>query len=196
MRALRKSVVVLTCFQLLRGSVISQQDEAFDSWFWHVTAGLPALHLNDEGSPFRLSLGGGRPLLFDRTSLMADLVFAYYEVNDVADKNPRPGTTGGGSASLGFDLLLRIECLKSVKAEWYLEGGVGFQSMLSDPPFPADGSENNFTLFFGPGVLFPTGQRSRLSVSLQWFHISNAWLFNYNSGYDGVQLVLGSEWSL
>ena len=150
------------------------------------------LHLNDEGSAYRLSLGAGRPVLLDRTSLMADLIFAYYDVNDTADKNPHRGITGGGSTSLGFDLLLRIECLKSV----YLEGGGGFQSMLSDPPFPADGSENNFTLFFGPGVLFPTGQRSRLSVSLQWFHISNAWLFNYNSGYDGVQLVIGSEWSL
>ena len=31
----------------------------FDSWFWHASVGLPVMHLDDEGSPYRFSLGGG-----------------------------------------------------------------------------------------------------------------------------------------
>jgi hypothetical protein len=197
MMAGRYSAVFLAA--LIAGCSVGAQTEAkdrFDSWFWHASVGLPVMHLDDEGSPYRFSLGGGRPVLHDRVSLMADLVFAYYDVNQTADEHPRPGITGGKSASLGFDLLLRIEFLQTAHLDGYLEGGAGFQSMLSEPPFPADGSDENLTLFAGPGILIPMGERSRLTLSLQWFHISNAWLFSNNSGYDGIQLVLGPEWSL
>jgi hypothetical protein len=170
---------------------------AFDSWFWHASAAGSVLHLNDEGDPYRISLGAGRPLPWERLSLIGKAVYSIYDVNAVADNNPSPNIRGGWSSSLGIDFALRIDSLYNVgHANVFFEGGAGFQVMLEDPPFPADGSKENFTLFAGPGVMIPLACGTRLGLSLQWFHISNANLFSNNSGYDGVQLVLATEWDL
>lgn len=174
----------------------AKEEEAFDGWFWHITAGLPVYRLNDEGYPYRFAIGGGHPVLHERIALMAHLVLGYYDVSGTADKNPRPDISGGSSTSLGLDLRLRIDLFWTAGLSGYLEGGGGFQTMLGDPPFPADGSDNNLTLFVGPGVAVPVGSRTRLTLSVQYFHISNAWLFESNSGYDGLQLIFGPEWSL
>lgn len=169
--------------------------EPFTAWFWHASAAGSVYHLNDEGSPYRFSLGAGHPVVTKHIILMADLVYTLYDVNANADNNPGQDVQGGLSSSLGFDLLLRLNLVRTARAALYLEGGGGFQVMVDDPPFPADGSEENFTLFGGPGISLPTWERSRLTVSVQWFHISNGNLIANNSGYDGVQLVLGTEHS-
>lgn len=172
-----------------------QNEGTFSDWFWHATGSVPAAHFNDEGSPYRFALGAGRSGVADHLSLMANLVLGVYDVNAVADNNPSQNVKGGYSSSLGFDLLARWDLERIGNFNCYLEGGAGFQNMLGNPRFPADASNQNFTLFVGPGVYIPTGTRSRLSVSIQLFHISNADLFENNSGYDGLQLKCGSEWS-
>jgi hypothetical protein len=166
----------------------------FSDWFWRVRAGSSVLHMNDEGDPYRFGAGRGHSFAGGRFSLMGDLVYSYYDVNAVADEHKDENVKGGRSTSLGFDLNLRCNVLEKRAATGFFEGGIGFQSMLTSPTFPADGSYQNFTLFAGPGIQFPIGTRTRLAISLQWFHISNAWLFSSNSGYDGIQLVLAPEW--
>jgi hypothetical protein len=173
-----------------------KDEGAFNMWFGQISAAGTLLHFNDEGSPYRFSLGAGRPFFLNDLSVMANLVYSYYNVNEVADKNPSPDVKGGNSHSLGLDLLLRWTFLKKPHASYYVEAGSGFQTMQSGPPFPADGSDENFTVLLGPGVLVPTGVANRLRFSLQWFHISNANLFPNNSGYDGLQLTVGLEWAL
>ncbi len=164
--------------------------------FLHLSASVPAVPFNDEGDPYRLSLGVGHSVApFDLT-LLTNLVYSYYGVNAVADNNPSTDIEGGSSHSLGIDIALRKSFTTSEGFDYYYEGGGGFQSMLTNPPFPADGSDENFTLFFGPGIVIPAGDNKRVSASLQWFHISNANLFPDNSGYDGLQLLIGVEWPL
>lgn len=152
------------------------------------------ISLNDEGTPYRLGLGVGCPVWDERVWLISDLVYSRYDVNAVADEHPSDDVEGGSSSSLGVDLSLRCELFRGKHVTGFVCGGGGFQNMLESPPFPADGSERNFTLFCGPGLLIPVGERSRFALSLRYFHISNAWLFDKNSGYDGVLLVVGSEW--
>lgn len=172
-----------------------EENGAFDGAFWHLYAAGSVIHLNNEGNPYRFGLGLGYPVLGNRVFLVGDLVYSYYEVNAVADEHPEPEVKGGASSSLGADFSLRYEVLQVKRITCFAEGGIGFQSMLGSPTFPADGSHQNFTLFGGPGILISCGERFRLGVALRWFHISNAWLFSSNSGYDGVQLVLTPEWS-
>lgn len=161
--------------------------------FWQVTAAGTLVHFNDEGAPYRLSLGAGYPLA-GHLSLIGSLVYAHYHVNAIADVNPEVPVEGGQSHSLGVDLHLRWTFREVRRARYFLEGGAGLQVMLDDPPFPADGSHENFTLLLGPGVLLPLAEDRRLRASVQWFHLSNGDSFGQNSGYDGLQLAIGFEW--
>ena len=153
-------------------------------------------HFNDEGTPSRLTIGAGQSLFERELAVMTGLVYSHYDVNAEADNNPSQSIKGGTSHSLGIDVMLRWSFMQTRYASYHIEGGGGFQYMLTNPPFPADGSDENFTLFFGPGTLIPTSANTRMRVALQWFHISNANLFANNSGYDGLQLVVGFEWGL
>lgn len=169
---------------------------SFNPAFWHVSASVPVVHFNDEGDPYRLSLGIGHAVVPYNLTLLTNVVYAYYDVNAVADKNPSADLKGGHSHSLGIDIALRKSFTTAKRIDYYYEGGGGFQVMIAKPPFPADGSDENFTVFLGSGIMFPAGSQKRVSASLQWFHISNAGLFPDNSGYDGLQLIIGFERSL
>jgi hypothetical protein len=117
-----------------------EESDAGSEWFWHLSAAGSVIHLNDEGAPYRLSLGAGRPFYMDGLSIKANLVYSYYEVNEVADNNPSSDVVGGYSHSLGIDLLLRWSLSQTPSVSYYLEGGGGIQGLVSGPPFPADGS--------------------------------------------------------
>lgn len=133
----------------------SEKDgDAFSSWFGHMSAAGPVLHFNDEGSPYRFALGVGHPVFLNELSFIATAAYSYYDVNAVADNNPSLNVKGGNSHSLGLDLLLRWSFLQTPHASYHFEGGAGFQYMLTDPPFPADGSNENFTLFSARVFLF------------------------------------------
>ncbi len=162
-------------------------------WFATAQVAGTVFHLNDEGNPYRLSAGVGCSFS-DRIDGALDLVFGYYEVNAVKDRNPNVEVRSGRSESLGLDARLRLRALTTGRVDWYVQGGAGIQTMLSSPPFPADGSEANFTLMLGPGCLVRFGSRFRVATTVQWFHISNARLQPNNSGYDGIQLVVSPEW--
>ncbi|BFM17482.1 hypothetical protein R50073_36650 [Maricurvus nonylphenolicus] len=169
---------------------------SFNPSFWHLSGSVPAVHFNDEGDPYRLSLGMGYAVVPYDLILLTNVVYSYYDVNAVADNNPSSDIEGGSSHSLGVDLALRKSFSTAKNINYYYEGGGGFQYMVSKPPFPADGSDENFTLFLGSGIVVPAGSKKRVTASVQWFHISNANLFPDNSGYDGLQLVIGFERSL
>lgn len=189
-----RMLAVLVMLGALARADPSEQNP-FNDWFWRVRAGGSVAHMNDEGDPYRFGAGLGHSFAGERFALMGDLVYSYYDVNAVADEHAEQNVKGGRSSSLGLDVSLRCNVLEKRTASGFLEGGMGFQSMLTSPTFPADGSYQNFTMFAGPGIQFPIGTRTRLAISMQWFHISNAWLFSSNSGYDGIQLVLSSEWA-
>jgi hypothetical protein len=194
-RAVLVVIAAVTLVQHAYGETGIESD-ASKEWFGHMSTAGSVKHFNDEGAPYRLSIGAGHLAFSNDLSFMASVAYSYYDVNAVADNNPTPDLRGGNSHSLGFDLLMRWSFLQTLPVSCHIDGGAGFQSMLTDPPFPADGSKENFTLLFGPGVLIPTDIDNRLRVSLLWFHISNANLFPKNSGYDGLQLVVGFEWTL
>jgi hypothetical protein len=162
-------------------------------WFLQAQAAATVLQINDEGSPYRFSLGAGRRFT-DHLDGMVDLVYTYYDVNAVRDRNPNVEVRSGTSSSAGFDLRLRHDLLKTGKIEWYISGLAGFQTMIDGPNFPADGSDENFTLGLGLGGRIPIAERMRFTATLQWFHISNARLWPNNSGYDGLQLAISPEW--
>ena len=162
-------------------------------WFATAQAAGTVYHLNDEGDPYRVGAGIGYSFS-DRIDGALDLVYGYYEVNAVKDRNPDIPVESGRSQSLGVDLRLRLRTLTTGKVDWYLQGGAGMQTMVANPPFPADGSGENFTLMLGPGCLVRFGERFRIATTVQWFHISNARLQPNNSGYDGIQLVVSPEW--
>gem|GEM_PF-865958 len=167
----------------------------FNGLFGYTSASGGVAHFNDEGYVSRLSLGVGTPTSIENLTVMGGVVYGYYDVNAVADKNPSRNVEEGSSHSLGVGLMLRYTIWHTPSASYHLEGGAGFQQMLSNPPFPADGSDENFTVFIGPGTLIPMAPDKRLRISLQYFHISNAGLVSDNSGYDGLQLVVGFEWN-
>jgi hypothetical protein len=171
-----------------------EDSETCDQRFTHLSAAASIFHFNDEGSPYRLALGIGCQNICNDLSLLLSTVYSYYEVNHVADNHPSPSVKGGTSHSLGVDLLLRWSLLQTPQVTYHFEFGAGFQSILRDPPFPADGSDENFTVLFGPGITIPAAIHKQLRLSLLWLHISNANLFPNNSGYDGIQLVMGYEW--
>ena len=190
-------IVILVLLTPLKAQSESENHGgAFNSWFIHASGAGTVLQLNDEGSPYRLSVGAGRPVLKNKLTLLLNGVYTFYDVNNVADNNPSPDVRGGHSHSLGLDLIVRKPYFQTPHMSCHFEGGAGLQWILTDPHFPADGSDGNFTALIGHGVLIPVNSDLRLCMTLEWFHISNANLLPNNSGYDGIQLLIGFEWGL
>lgn len=66
------------------------------------------------------------------------------------------------------------------------------KSVTVGSSFPADGTHFNFTVILSSGRFVPITARTDLVLGLRYLHLSNANLLRDNSGYDGLQLVLGS----
>jgi hypothetical protein len=102
----------------------------------------------------------------------------------------RPEVVWGG----GFDpIVLKWNFATRGRLQPFLEAAGGGVFTTSDIP-PGDTSTFNFVGKIGGGVHIFTANRQAVSVSLRYWHLSNANLGDTNPAFNGVQIVIGYHW--
>lgn len=96
---------------------------------------------------------------------------------------------GGGFAPVGlkWDFAPRGRCRP------YLEFNGG--AMITQKNVPrGDTSAFNFTAALGPGVMIALTPTQAMSVALRMWHLSNAYLGDFNPSFNTIELEIGYHW--
>ena len=159
-----------------------------DHGFKQLAASLPVERLSDdnEGDPWRFMYGNCAARV-GKLRIQQDWVISYL------DARPQEGYEGGVGYGVGTDLNFVWQSSISATADYFVDLGGGYQYAF-DVPFPSNGSRSMFTINFGGGVIFGPEQGLRYRFGVRYMHVSNAALFPKNSGYDGIHIVLGTQW--
>ncbi|MGB7412822.1 MAG: acyloxyacyl hydrolase [Thermosynechococcaceae cyanobacterium] len=99
---------------------------------------------------------------------------------------------GRDAVGLNLDLIGRWHILREKNWSFFVDGGAGIIGTTSRVPL-VGGSRFNFTPQVGGGLSFKLPKRRRLLVGVRWFHISNADLYEPNTGLDSVYGWVGVD---
>jgi len=100
----------------------------------------------------------------------------------------REAIYGGGS-----NLFLKWTFTRGKKLAPYYELGLGMLFTKSNLP-SGDTSTLNFTAQTGPGIYIFTHEKRALALGVEFLHISNAFLGNFNPGINVVHFALEYHW--
>lgn len=162
-------------------SVLVVTSSAFEKGSWTAQVFLSGTHGFDDGDIYVIHAGVGYHLL-DDLSIHLDFVGGYtFEDERQIDPN----------ATIGFDLLLRLQIFQGAGWSIFVEGGAGMVWFRDG--FPPGGTHQNFTPQLGAGFTCPFIDQSRLLLGIRWHHISNASKTgeDRNPGYDGIMAYAG-----
>ncbi len=159
-----------------------------DQGFKQIGVSLPLTRLSEdnEGDPWR-AMYGNCAARKGKLRLQQDWVVSYL------DARPQEGYEGGTGYGIGTDLNFIFESSLSRNVDTFIDLGGGYQYAF-DVPFPSNGSRSMFTINFGGGFLIKANENFKYRIGIRYMHVSNAALFPKNSGYDGIHLVVGTQW--
>ncbi|MHC5023663.1 MAG: acyloxyacyl hydrolase [Planctomycetota bacterium] len=100
---------------------------------------------------------------------------------------------GPDAAAVNVALLLRWYCYEQEDWSLYFDAGAGVMMATNEVPNddPDNGSNFNFTPQAGMGVSIALDGEKRLMLGARWHHISNANLYEENSGRDSIMGYVG-----
>ncbi|MGF1602910.1 MAG: acyloxyacyl hydrolase [Thermosynechococcaceae cyanobacterium] len=99
---------------------------------------------------------------------------------------------GSDAVGLNLDLIGRWHILREKNWSFFVDGGAGIIGTTSRVPL-VGGSRFNFTPQVGGGLSFKLPKQRRLLVGVRWLHISNADLYEPNTGLDSVYGWVGVD---
>lgn len=147
-------------------------------WFFQTGIGIP--YDPAESNTFGLVGAGGTYFFADGHSVNLVLNGLYFS------------QVGSDAAGINLDLIGRWHIVREKKWSFFVDGGAGIIGTTSRVPL-VGGSRFNFTPQVGGGLSFQLPKRKRLLMGVRWYHISNADLYEPNTGLDSVYGWVGVD---
>ena len=120
-----------------------------------------------------------------------DLAAEMYTVDastpEVSPRQVYTATGGGGSIGITWHFLEG----RLGDRDWSIFADAGVGLLWTGDDLPPGGTRLNFTPRAGFGGTLGLDDRTRLTLGLRWFHVSNAQTGSDNPGIDALQLVGG-----